>query len=217
MSTAPVGGSWSRLRRLASPTPWQTGPIVQRVYSSDGSFADRPGGEWQFHAYHNHFHYTGFALSRLWTVDANGKTGAAPVRSRRHRLGQIGQLSGTARKVSFCVVDIEIDAWDQRALAPRRYSAQDCLAPGADGYMVQGLAPGWADVYDWYLPDQYLDVYGLPDGQYLLETVADPDNTLLESDETNNCGAVYVRLSDMTTAHPRATLVGPAPKCASTK
>ncbi len=206
-----------RFQPVEAPTPWQKGPIVQRVYASDGTFTDRAGGDWEFHATHSHYHYTGFALSRLYTVDANGKRGASPVRSRRHRLGQIGALSGTARKVSFCLVDVEIDKWALKGDAPRGYSADDCLAPGEDGYMVQGLSRGWSDIYDWYLPDQYLDVFGLADGLYLLETVADPDNTLQETNETNNCGAVYVRLSGLATSHPQAALVGPAPACASTK
>jgi hypothetical protein len=186
------------------------------VYPSDATQTYREGGTWEFHATHSHFHYTGFALSRLYTVDANGNRGAAPVRSRRHRLGQIGALAGTARKVSFCLVDVEIDRWAQKGDARRAYNADDCLAP-KDGYMVQGLSAGWSDIYDWYLPDQYLDVFGLADGLYLLETVADPDNTLQETNESNNCGAVYVRLSGMATSRPQATLVGPAPSCASTK
>jgi hypothetical protein len=201
----------------AEPAAGQTGQIEQVVYRSDGSTTTRSGGTWEFHATHAHFHYTGFALSRLWTVDANGKRGASAVRSRRHKLGAAGTVAGTGRKVSFCVVDIELDAWGRKGDAPRTYSAPTCLVPQPEGYLLQGLSAGWADVYDWFLPDQYLDVYGLPDGLYLLETVADPDNTILESDETNNCGAVYVRLSDMATSSPKATLVGPAPSCASTK
>jgi hypothetical protein len=74
-----------------------------------------------------------------------------------------------------------------------------------------------ADVYDWFLPDQYIEMSGLPDGFYLLETLVDPDDTILEADESNHCGAVYVRLSDMTTATPRAVLVGPARECVRQK
>jgi hypothetical protein len=195
------------------PTDAQKGAIQQVVYRSDGTATQRQGGTWEFHAIHEHFHYTGFALSRLWTVDGNGKRGAKAERSRRHRLGSAGTLANTGRKVSFCIVDIEIDAWEQKGDAPRTYSAPACLTPTPDGYLRQGLSAGWSDVYDWFLPDQYIDVYGLPDGLYLLETVADPDNTILEADEENNCGAVYVRLSGMSTATPKATLVGPARSC----
>jgi len=194
----------------ADPMSQPTGPIVQRVYQSDGSVTSRTGGTWQFHPTHQHFHYTGFALSRLFAVDASGKKGASAVRARRHR---VGSPASTSRKVSFCIVDIEIDAWAQKGDAPRSYSAPACLEPTPEGYLLQGLSAGWADVYDWFLPDQYLDVYGLADGLYVLETVADPDDTILEADESNNCGSVYVRLTGLATASPHATLLGAGPAC----
>jgi subtilase family serine protease len=57
-----------------------------------------------------------------------------------------------------------------------------------------------------------MDVTGIADGVYILETVADPDNGLLEANEANNCGGVFVRLSDMGSA-PRAEILGNAPAC----
>ncbi|AHG88657.1 hypothetical protein J421_1120 [Gemmatirosa kalamazoonensis] len=198
----------------ADPMSQPTGPIEQRVYHSDGSVTSRAGGTWEFHPTHQHFHYTGFALSRLFATDASGKKiGTTPLRARRHRVGTIGAPASTGRKVSFCIVDIEIDAWGEKGDAPRTYSAPACLEPTPGGYLLQGLSAGWADVYDWFLPDQYLDVYGLADGLYVLETVADPDDTILEANESNNCGAVYVRLTGMTTASPHAALLGPGPAC----
>jgi hypothetical protein len=179
--------------------------IAQRVYWSDdpGHYDERPAGTWEFHPAHDHYHYTGFGVSRLWATDAGGaRAGTAPVR--------------TARKVSFCIVDIEIDSWARPGNGPRTYWAPDCLFPtesdGANDYLVQGLTPGWADVYDWFLPDQYVEVTGVPDGVYILETIADPDDTILEADETNNCSSVYVRLSAMA-SEPHAELLGSGPAC----
>ena len=79
--------------------------------------------------------------------------------------------------------------------------------------LVQGVTPGWANVYDWFLPDQYIEVTGVPDGVYLLETIADPDSTILEAEESNNCGAVYVRLANTASSSPAAALLGPGPTC----
>jgi hypothetical protein len=56
-------------------------------------------------------------------------------------------------------------------------------------------------------------VHGLHDGVYLLDTIVDPDDTLLEANESNNCGAVYVRLTGMDGPQPTATLLGPAAAC----
>jgi hypothetical protein len=179
--------------------------ISQRIYRSDGPahFHDRPAGEWEFHEFHGHYHYTGFGVSRLWATDGSGdRVGDAPVR--------------TARKVSFCIADTEIDAWGEKGNGPRTYPTPGCLMPtesdGENDYLVQGTTPGWADVYDWFLPDQYIEVSGVPDGVYVLETIADPDNTILEANESNNCGSVYVRLASVDSS-PTAELLGPGPRC----
>ena len=122
------------------------------------------------------------------------------------------------RKVSFCLADIEIDSWDEKGDGARKYNAPDCLFPsssdGTTDLFVQGITNGWADVYDWYLPDQYMEVTGVADGTYLLETTADPDNLLREKDETNNCGGLFLRLSGMTTSAPGVELLGAVKKCA---
>jgi hypothetical protein len=182
----------------------QARAISQRIYRSDGaSFDERSAGEWEFHEAHGHYHYTGFGVSRLWATDASGaRVGGEPVR--------------TGDKVSFCIVDIEIDAWAEKGNGPRTYPTPECLVPtesdAQNDYLVQGITPGWADVYDWFLPDQYIEVSGVADGIYLLETIADPDNTILEANESNNCGAAYVRLSNIDSS-PTAELLGPGPPC----
>lgn len=200
-------------RLPADPYATPEGGIAQRIYRSDGTVTERTGGTWEYHPTHEHFHYTGFAVSRLWAVDDSGRRGNAPLRVHHHQPGVAESPVRTGRKVSFCIVDIEIDAWGLKGDAPRTYNAPACLIPNDDGHLLQGISAGWTDVYDWFLPDQYIEVSGLPDGLYLLDTIVDPDDTILEADETNNCGAVYVRLSGMASGNPVATLVGEAPGC----
>ena len=67
-----------------------------------------------------------------------------------------------------------------------------------------------------HLPDQYMEVSGVPDGIYLLQTEADPDGLLVESDRSNNCGAVYIQLSNLSASTRRARILGPARACAGT-
>jgi hypothetical protein len=177
--------------------------ISQRIYRSDGAIQERSAGEWEFHDAHGHFHYTGFGVSRLWATDAAGsRVGPDPVR--------------TADKVSFCIIDTDLEAFGEKGNGPRTYHATDCLAPtesdAENDYLVQGITPGWGDLYDWFLPDQYIEVSGVPDGVYVLETIADPDNTILEANESNNCGSVYVRLSNVASS-PAAELLGAGPPC----
>ena len=60
---------------------------------------------------------------------------------------------------------------------------------------------------------QYIDVVDLPNGDYVLETIADPDNKLVESNEHNNCGTVLIRLTNMGTANHHAEIIGAGPGC----
>jgi len=129
-------------------------------------------------------------------------------------------LASTGRKVSFCLADIYMDAWKAQGDGQRTYNAPDCLFPASSDathdYFVQGSTHGWADIYDWYLPDQYIEVTGVPDGTYILETIADPDNGLLEANDANNCGAIYLSLSGMGSKTPSAAILGPGPACPAT-
>ena len=191
----------------------------QRRYWSNGTTSpqDDAVGAVEFHQVHDHYHFRSFGISRLWSVDAS-KQKVRVVRERRQKRMFENGVARSGRKVSFCLADIEIDFWGEKGDGARRYMAPDCLFPASSDadhdYFVQGITNGWADVYDWYLPDQYMEVTGIPDGTYLLETVADPDNLLREASESNNCGGIYLRLSGMGTASPAAEILGPAPKCA---
>ena len=174
-------------------------PVVQRIYQSDGVFTDRPSGSVAYHDVHGHYHYSSFADAHLWASDERGvRRGTAPLRA--------------AHKVSFCMADIRIDLWGQKGDGPRKYYAPDCLFPqtsanGIDEFR-QGINNGWADVYDWYIPDQYIEVTGVPDGFYRLEFCADPFNEIEEADETNNCITNHIRLTGMGGPHQRVQVLG---------
>jgi hypothetical protein len=203
----------------------QTPPAAnayQRLYQSDGStFQDRLAGQVEFHQAHGHYHFRSFGLSSLWRVDQAGvPMDSQPVRRGNKSRPIGGQLTRTGRKVSFCMADIGIVNWASNSTGPRTYNAPDCLAPASSDadfdYFTQGITSGWMDVYDWYLPDQYMDVSGVPDGIYLLQTEADPDGLLVEADRSNNCGGVFIQLSNMATSAPSAHILGPAAACAGT-
>ena len=196
------------------PKP-ETVDSFQRIYWSDGHADDRFAGLVEYHGVHDHYHFESFGVSRLWSVAGGKKKNLVRQRNLGHR--RRDSLVRTGRKVSFCLADIEIDSWAKKGDGARKYNAPDCLFPAAsaDGkdHFVQGITNGWADVYDWYLPDQYMEVTGVADGVYILETLADPDNGLVEANESNNCGGVFIRLSGMGSAAPRARILGDGPAC----
>jgi hypothetical protein len=179
---------------------------VQRVYSSDGTFDDRPAGQVEWHAVHSHYHFKGFAQSDLWLTDGAGHlVGTAP--------------AAVGDKVSFCVSDTDLIDWGLKGDGPLSYPAPDCLEPkqviGTTEFFSYGMTPGWADRYNWYLPGQMINTRGLADGTYVLFTTVDPETKLVESDETNNCGSVVVRLTGLATAQPHAELLGTGPACSA--
>ncbi len=182
----------------------QNEDVAQRVYRSDGTFLDIPAGQVEFHAVHSHYHFEGFGLSDLWLLDDAGElVGTEP--------------AAVGDKISFCVADTDLIAWGEKGDAPLTYPAPDCLEPkeviGTTEHFSYGLSQGWADRYNWYLPDQMIDTFGLADGTYALFTTVDPDGKLLEADETNNCASVIVELTGLATDQPQANLLGTGPAC----
>jgi hypothetical protein len=57
-----------------------------------------------------------------------------------------------------------------------------------------GISVGWADVYQRSIPRQWIEVTGLPNGQYWLEVEIDPYGLLQETDNSNNVTRVLVDL-----------------------
>lgn len=178
----------------------------QRIYYSDSRehYDDVLSNDWEFHPIHDHYHVQNFAQTTLWQMDSQGRrAGSEPLR--------------VGHKISFCIADIELDAWGEKGNGSRTYNAPDCLVPfksdGQFDYYLQGLTRGWGDVYEYYLPGQYIEVSGVPDGTYILETFVDPDDHLIEADDSNNCGTLLVKISGVGTPARHAEIVGPGPAC----
>ena len=182
-------------------------PVRQRIYRSDGTSSDSASGDVHWHAIHQHYHFDGFAQSVLWAIDVDGnRDGEAPI--------------ATGNKVSFCIATTSINPayWGQQAFGPDSYPAPDCLEPyetsGGFDHFKQGMSVGWTDEYSWFLPGQYVEVSGVPNGEYILDTTVDPTFRLIEELKTNNCGSVRVLLSGMGTSEPQAQLLSePGPPC----
>jgi hypothetical protein len=62
---------------------------------------------------------------------------------------------------------------------------------------IQGLTPGWIDIYAYYLPGQSIDISHLPNGVYALTSTANPEGNVHEVDYRNNMGVTYFTLYDL--------------------
>lgn len=131
---------------------------------TDTRTSSRRGGCMLDHPGHDHWHFDAAAEYTLAEPGA-----AEPV--------------AIAEKVSFC--------WRDNREVPAEADPRPDEHYGDCSYdKVQGITPGWADVYGEHLPDQHLDLPDdLPDGVYCLSNRADPLELLLESVEDDN-GAV---------------------------
>lgn len=148
-----------------------TQEVYQQINLSGGGSTQRLAGNFVYHPEHEHVHFDNFAAYRLRGVTASGDP---------------GDVVASGDKISFCLLDI--DHFD--AGLPGSPFLGIFIACG----QTQGISVGWADVYDKSLPDQWIDVTGVADGDYWIEVVSDPDNRLLESDETNNTSAIRIAL-----------------------
>lgn len=167
---------------------------IQRIYRTDGSYKDRFAVRSELHPTHAHFHVQDFYVSRLWKVDPTGaRTGAAPV--------------ARGDKNGFCPEDTErID--DVPDEGRRHYRCFTPDEPDQRGFQVVGISAGWQDVYPASLPDQFVEITGVPDGQYLLEIELDPHNVFVEADNSNNTVCVLVALQ-----RTAAQIVEPSVPC----
>jgi hypothetical protein len=63
------------------------------------------------------------------------------------------------------------------------------------GAQIQGMSVGWGDEYAAHLPGQEFDLSDLADGEYKVTIVADPENRIVETDETDNVSCIVVNIS----------------------
>jgi len=152
-----------------------SGPAYQRVYDANGGFSDLPlsGSSLYYHAIHKHYHFDDWGGYQLWTKAAYDRWVATSSGGP--------DLVGT--KTTSCVTDEEFTAPIAPAVFPGRYPPSKCM-PDAQHAIGQGLSPGWGDTYDYYRFEQWIDLgasRSLPDGTYVLRSIADPDNIVYES------------------------------------
>ncbi len=160
--------------------------------TGDGRFdpgADRraartPAGCMLDHRAHKHWHFD--AMAR-YALTRPGST--MPITSHE--------------KVSFCLRDSRRTPVD--FARPRKHYG-DC---GRN--KVQGISPGWADVYKSDLPGQELELpNGLADGPYCLHSSADPLQLLREIDEDDNAAvlSIVIRGDRVSAGEPSACTAG---------
>jgi Lysyl oxidase len=133
-----------------------------------------PIGGFSWHQEHTHFHYNEFAGYQLRKLLRNGKVDYSA-----------DGLIAASDKVSFCLIDstrIREDA------SPTGFYST-CTPT------VEGISPGWADIYDSSLEGQQLPLDGVTDGRYALVVNLDYADRIHETDNGDNVVEATLEIS----------------------
>jgi hypothetical protein len=166
-------------RQLVHVDRNRDGRFQRRV---DTAVRSRPAGCMVDHPTHGHWHFDAMASYRL--ID--------PAPRRR--------VVAARAKVSFCLRD-------NRPIPGTQPRQRRAFFGECGRNLVQGISPGWFDLYDVETPGQSLRIpRRTRNGVYCLVLRADPRDQLVETDEGNNVRARAVRIRGMrvTPGQPRA-------------
>ena len=169
--------------QLADDADLTSHDVWQRALTVDGDWVNltKPPIKFEQVDGHGHFHLMGIVEYSLWD-----KSRTVEVRS--------------GAKVGFCLLDIAERPDLHPNPGPEQYKLSDpdirfCKSgrPRAKNLRM-GISKGWQDIYSFSAPFQWIDVSNVRPGYYRVGQRADPDNVIVESDETNNGLALSQRL-----------------------
>jgi hypothetical protein len=173
----------------------------QTIQKSDGSTRTVPGVGRLRYVYsedHDHWHYLGFDHYEL------------------RRAGNYA-LVAPDRKTGFCLGDrYNTDTTSQLpGEPPQAFYTGYCGRTHTELLsLVEGISVGYGDVYFANLEGQFVDLTGVPTGEYYLVHRVNADRKLMESDYSNDAASVRVALSwpDGTSATPSVKVLQGCPK-----
>lgn len=143
-----------------------------------------PVGGFSWHQEHAHFHFNEFAAYELRRLRPNGRVDYSAK-----------GLVSTNEKVSFCLIDSRRLRDD--ASSTGFYST--CTPT------IEGISPGYADIYNSELAGQQLSLEGLVDGRYALVIKMDYLDHIHETNDDDNVVEATIELSAGVT---QASIVG---------
>ena len=166
----------TRASRQSTSDP--TLSVSQRIYNTAGGTRVHATTEVARYAGDGHDHWH---VQRVANYELYSPSGTGPVLRRDSKVG-------------FCFFDTNL----YRPSLPRSPSSRQYLESGCGTrsslFVKNGISVGWADKYPWNFAFQWIDVSGLPAGEYLLKISADPRRQFQELVEGNNCNWTRIRI-----------------------
>lgn len=157
------------------------GPMQQVIHYNDGSTETVQAGTYSFHPIHAHFHDDYVLSFELYSVIDAAK----------------GTLvrSGEGTKSGFCPADQLFADWKQfnqgYEIPGGDTAFGSCFSPNEG---VIGLSIGWGDVYRWQRPGMYVEFDGMPNGRYVVRSLVDANNHVLEAHDDDNVSYAYIEV-----------------------
>jgi hypothetical protein len=93
-----------------------------------------------------------------------------------------GKTVKSLEKITFCLTDWTVDDAARPGWSPTAYYPLG----NCDQVSLQGISVGWADQYSAGYASQYMDITGLPAGNYCIRTSVDLAGDILEQSKANN-------------------------------
>lgn len=150
--------------------------VKQQIKRSDGTWIDRATTakmQWAGDG-HNHWHITGYQSFKLMTLG--------------------GTTLKRAAKTGFCA----FDSYLYGSTRPAFYTWEKTCRTRTDGTVFMGHSRKWGDIYKSTIAFQWIDITGLPTGDYLLRVIVDPPHgspgLFRESNESNNRAWAKIRI-----------------------
>jgi hypothetical protein len=177
-------------KRPSTSDPWT---VWQRIYNTEGGARGTRTTASLLYAVdgHDHWHVRDMMTYELWPTDA-------PTTVRR------------GVKTGFCFFDTTPVDRSLPGAPQSSYYRQEWCGTRNSTYQHSGISIGWGDRYPWFFAYQWVDVTGLPSGDYLLRATVDQPNHFRESNELDNCSYVRIRISATSSA---VTVLGRGTSC----
>jgi len=171
-----------------------TQSLKQTIYRKNGnvitSFDTLTPGSMSYHPTHGHVHINGWSKFTLVKEDTSL---ADPLQ---------WPVIADGAKVSFCLINLGdctndygwcVDTLGNVVTMANIPNAPFGVVSGCG--LDQGIYTGMLDIYDQNLPDMYIDLTGVCNGNYYIISYTDPDNNFVEQNENNNWVAVPITLT----------------------
>jgi hypothetical protein len=180
-------------RSADSPNDWKA---YQTFYRPDGSTQSVYEPKVKFYYArdgHNHWHVQDFDSYQL--------------------LDSTGEVVARAEKHGYCLQDNtsyrQLQGQAGVPTAPVYLETTSC-GKGLPNALtiIHGLSRGWGDTYPTSLPDQAVDITGLPDGDYTAQIHADDVGAVTESNEDNNVASMKINITGNTVTPYPGTAAG---------